>query len=45
MNKTITTTIAIIALGATLSTAAIAGSKEKCYGVVEAGKNDCATKT
>lgn len=22
-----------------------AGSKEKCYGVVKAGQNDCATKT
>ncbi len=24
---------------------ASAGSKEKCYGVVKAGQNDCATKT
>jgi len=34
----------IIALGATLASApALAGSKEKCYGVAAAGQNDCAT--
>jgi len=35
----------IIALGATLASApALAGSKERCYGVAAAGQNDCATK-
>jgi len=34
----------IIALGASLASApALAGSKEKCYGVAAAGQNDCAT--
>lgn len=47
MNKT----ISAIALGLTLvgsnlvALEAVAGSQEKCYGVVKAGKNDCATKT
>lgn len=31
--------------GAAISTDAEAAAKEKCYGVVKAGKNDCATKT
>ena len=37
----------LIALAGTVaSTSAVAGeAKEKCYGVVKAGKNDCATKT
>ncbi|RDE24180.1 DUF2282 domain-containing protein [Motiliproteus coralliicola] len=36
----------IIALGATLAaTPALAGDKEKCYGVAKAGQNDCATKS
>jgi uncharacterized membrane protein len=36
----------IIALGATLASApAMAGSKEKCYGVAGAGQNDCATNS
>ena len=36
----------IIALGATLAaTPALAGDKEKCYGVAKAGHNDCATKS
>ena len=36
----------IIALGATMISApAMAGSKEKCYGVAAAGKNDCATNS
>ena len=37
----------LLALGGTLLTAtpAEAASKEKCYGVAKAGKNDCATKT
>lgn len=36
----------LIAVGSALiSTPAIAGSKEKCYGVAAAGQNDCATKT
>lgn len=34
----------IIALGATISTPAVAAEKEKCYGVAKAGQNDCATK-
>ncbi|EPJ48122.1 MAG: putative signal peptide protein [Osedax symbiont Rs1] len=35
----------IIALGASMVSApAMAGSKEKCYGVAAAGQNDCATK-
>ncbi len=36
----------ILALGATMISApAMAGSKEKCYGVAAAGKNDCATNS
>ena len=37
----------LLALGGTALTAteAHAASKEKCYGVAKAGKNDCATKT
>ena len=36
----------LIALGGTVaSSVAVAGEKEKCYGVSKAGKNDCATKT
>ncbi|CAG21785.1 MULTISPECIES: DUF2282 domain-containing protein [Photobacterium] len=37
----------LIALAGTVaSTSAVAADeKEKCYGVAEAGKNDCATKT
>jgi uncharacterized membrane protein len=36
----------IIAMGASaISTPALAGDKEKCYGVAAAGKNDCATKS
>ena len=37
----------LIALSGTMLTAApaVAGEKEKCYGVSKAGKNDCATKT
>ena len=35
----------IIALGASMiATPALAGDKEKCYGVASAGHNDCATK-
>ncbi|OMH25857.1 DUF2282 domain-containing protein [Motiliproteus sp. MSK22-1] len=35
----------IIALGASMITVpALAGDKEKCYGVAAAGHNDCATK-
>ncbi|MCJ8338570.1 MAG: DUF2282 domain-containing protein [Pseudomonadales bacterium] len=34
----------IIAMGATMiSSPAMAGSKERCYGVAAAGQNDCAT--
>ncbi|PSW03411.1 DUF2282 domain-containing protein [Photobacterium lipolyticum] len=38
----------LLALGGTAlttTTAVAAEEKEKCYGVVKAGKNDCATKT
>ncbi|PKF51372.1 DUF2282 domain-containing protein [Enterovibrio nigricans] len=37
----------LLAVGATTLTAtpAQAAEKEKCYGVVKAGKNDCATST
>ena len=38
----------LLALGGTAlttTTAVAADAKEKCYGVVKAGKNDCATKT
>lgn len=43
MNKTTTVTLAA-ALAAMVSGAALAGemAKEKCYGVAQAGKNDCA---
>jgi len=36
----------LLAIGATTLTAthAVAGEKEKCFGVAKAGKNDCATK-
>ena len=33
----------IIALGAATATPALAGGKEKCYGVAKAGHNDSAT--
>ncbi len=46
MNKT-TKMIALTALtglaSAGFSTATLAADSEKCYGVVKAGKNDCAT--
>ncbi len=49
MNKStlaVTTAVSsLIALGATLSTPAVAADKEKCYGVAKAGQNDCATKS
>ncbi|SMN11468.1 Putative signal peptide protein [uncultured Candidatus Thioglobus sp.] len=47
MNKILKTSIATIAiLGSNaLVLEAYAGSKEKCYGVVKAAQNDCATKT
>lgn len=36
----------LIAVGSSLVSApAMAASKEKCYGIAEAGQNDCATKT
>lgn len=36
----------LIAVGSALvATPAVAASKEKCYGIAAAGKNDCATKT
>jgi uncharacterized membrane protein len=33
---------ATLVVGTTLSTTAAAGGKEKCYGIVKAGQNDCA---
>ncbi|CAC9525920.1 Putative signal peptide protein [uncultured Gammaproteobacteria bacterium] len=47
MNKTLKASIAtVVILGSNaLVLEAHADSKEKCYGVVKAGKNDCATKT
>ncbi|SMN00029.1 Putative signal peptide protein [uncultured Candidatus Thioglobus sp.] len=47
MNQILKTSIATIAiLGSNaLVLEAHAGSKEKCYGVVKAAQNDCATKT
>ena len=45
--QTISLLLATALLGAT-STSVFAGdkgAKEKCYGVVKAGKNDCQTKT
>lgn len=40
-----TAVTSLIALGTIGAAPAAAASKEKCYGVVKAGKNDCATKT
>ncbi|MBE8232200.1 MAG: DUF2282 domain-containing protein [Endozoicomonadaceae bacterium] len=47
MNKMTTATLAGLALLGSnfIAMEASAGSKEKCYGVVKAGQNDCATKT
>ena len=48
MNKMKTVTAATIITGLTALGAASIGNaadQEKCYGVVKAGKNDCATKT
>lgn len=33
---------ATLAAGSALSPAALAGGKEKCYGIAKAGQNDCA---
>lgn len=46
MNKTLKAVVATTAiLGSNMMVLeAHAGEKEKCYGVVKAGKNDCATK-
>ncbi|ELR63238.1 Putative signal peptide protein [Photobacterium marinum] len=41
----VTGLIALAGTVATTSTAVAGEAKEKCYGVVKAGKNDCATKT
>jgi uncharacterized membrane protein len=35
----------LLALGSATASAADAPAKEKCFGVAEAGKNDCATET
>lgn len=48
MNKSTTTIVGLALVGASfLMTGANAAKveKEKCYGVVKAGQNDCATKT
>lgn len=48
MNKATAITAATLVAGlAALGTASVshAAEMEKCYGVVKAGKNDCATKT
>ena len=45
MNHTLAISAALAAaltIGTTLSTTASAAGKEKCYGVVKAGQNDCA---
>ncbi|AJR06972.1 DUF2282 domain-containing protein [Photobacterium gaetbulicola] len=41
----VTGLIALAGTTLTTTTAVAAEEKEKCYGVVKAGKNDCATKT
>ncbi|MDC9715515.1 MAG: DUF2282 domain-containing protein [Gammaproteobacteria bacterium] len=47
MNQTLKASLAtIVVLGSNfVAMEASASSKEKCYGVVKAGQNDCATKT
>lgn len=32
----------VVAMGSLSSTPAVAADKEKCYGIAQAGKNDCA---
>lgn len=39
---TITTALGLASLGASHAAQAADAGKEKCYGVVKAGKNDCA---
>ena len=36
---------AVIAMGALSAAPATAAEKEKCYGIAQAGKNDCASGT
>ncbi|MEN2425882.1 BufA1 family periplasmic bufferin-type metallophore [Chromobacterium vaccinii] len=36
---------AVIAMGALSAAPAAAAEKEKCYGIAQAGKNDCASGT
>jgi uncharacterized membrane protein len=36
---------AVIAMGALSAAPASAADKEKCYGIAQAGKNDCASAT
>ena len=43
MNKLLVTAAMAGVMAASASTGAIAADKEKCYGVAEAGKNDCAS--
>ena len=43
--KAFATAVASVAVAGTIAAPAMAADdKEKCYGVVKAGKNDCATK-
>lgn len=43
MNKTMTLAAALAtAVGFAATDAAVAGEKEKCYGISKAGENDCA---
>lgn len=45
MNKTITAAMfGLTLMGSNFIALEAAASKEKCYGVVKAGQNDCATK-
>ncbi|MGF1686921.1 DUF2282 domain-containing protein [Photobacterium japonica] len=41
----VTGLLALAGTAMTTTSAVAAEGKEKCYGVVKAGKNDCATKT
>jgi len=36
---------AVVAMGALSATPAAAADKEKCFGIAQAGKNDCASAT
>ncbi len=45
VKKIATVSLTTLALLGATATTAVADEKEKCYGVVKAGHNDCATKT